>query len=162
MTDQGIVGVPKNPKDCETKFKKRFLFFPHFIVLTQKRTITHCCCRWFMTGTIRWEIILHSTQWGDTAIFVYAPLAWLSLDKGKKKNTATWIPNSCSVRMPLLLNCEKYLHLNTDYWPPVSNVYWKSVARLPLNIRLQGFAAGLPPSQKGKKLIYCMEIKRSQ
>lgn len=159
--------------------QKSFPFFPPLsTVFTQKCTITHCCCRWLMTGTVRWKITLHSTQWGDTALFVYAPLAWLSLDKGKKlkipggktppkKQHKIRQPEFLSVCMPLLLNCDKYLDLNNDYWPPckktpVSNVYWKSVARLPLNTRLLGFAACLPPSHRGKKIIDCMEIKHIQ
>lgn len=38
------------------------------------------------------------------------------------------------------------------------NAHWKSVARLPLNIRLAGFTAGPPPSQREKKMIQCHSV----
>lgn len=75
-----------------------------------------------------------------------------SKSQGKRKKGKHSNLNS-SVCKPL--NCDKYLDLSADYWPPcktpVSIVYWKSVARLPLIIRLLGFAAGVPPPYKDKK-----------
>lgn len=68
------------------------------------------------------------------------------------KNTA--FPSVC---MPLWLNCDKYLYLNADYWPP-----WKKTPVVPLNIKLLGFAAGLPPSQKGKKIMDCTELRNKK
>lgn len=117
-----------------------------------------------MTGTVRWKITLHSTVRRhsrlclcSTCLTVIRQGEKIENPRGKKKQQKIRQPEFLSVCMPLLLNCDKYLDLNNDYWPPckmtpVSNVYWKSVARLPLNTRLLGFAACLPPSHKGKKI----------
>lgn len=36
--------------------------------------------------------------------------------------------------------------------------HWKSVARLPLNIRLAGLTAGPPPSRREKKMKQCHSV----
>lgn len=41
---------------------------------------------------------------------------------------------------------------------PGLNALWKSVARLPLNIRLAGFTAGLFPSLRDKKMTQCYSV----
>lgn len=65
------------------------IYFLNFFQNQHKNAPSIIAAASLMTRTVRWEIILHTTQWGDTAVFVYASLAWLSLDKGKKDKNAT-------------------------------------------------------------------------
>lgn len=51
------------------------------------------------------------------------------------------------------------LFLLATVWEDLSlKAHWKSVARLPFNIRLAGLTAGLPPSPREKKMIQCHSV----
>lgn len=133
-------------KMMKQKLSKDSLFSPPLYSFHTK--ISHCCCRWLKSGER-----LSSTAHGEETQPSLSMLR-LPLEKGKnwtsKRNKQSKIgqPESRSVYIPLLMSCDKYLNLNADYWPqckktPVSNVYWKSVARLPFNIRRLGFCCWL-------------------